>query len=249
MTLEPSTTPKASGLRTAIDIVISPSEALERIGAVPTWGWAYLIAAILLIAGFLMQHSASTHASIGSVTNQMAHSALYSSLSDEQKQRVIESAKHPPAYQAAIGLIAILIVVLFAALLNSVVLLIPNAIGKGNASFAKLWAGSVNILIPSFGLGSIVLGIICLVRGPEAFDTQMDLLRALPGLGMLAPGTTGLLAGFLSGITIFALWGCFLNVMMLRITAGLKGVLTWIFPVLILVLGALLGGVGAAFSG
>jgi Yip1 domain len=249
MALEASNVPKGNGLKNAVDIVIAPKEALEAIRVAPTWGWAFLIAAVLLVGGFFLQKPAATHAQIGSITNMMAHNSLYSSLTDAQKQKAIDGAKNPPAYQTALGIGGLIVIALLAALLNSAILLLANAVGQGSAKFSSLWAGSVNILIPSFGFGSLILGIICMIRGPEAFDTQMELMRAVPGLGMVAPGVTGVLGGFLAAITIFVVWGCYLNVMMMRTTAGVKSAVAWIVPVLILLLGALLGGAGAAFAG
>ncbi|HEU5479666.1 MAG TPA: hypothetical protein VFU90_07515, partial [Candidatus Tumulicola sp.] len=39
--------PKANGLKTALDTIISPKEAFEQLRVAPTWGWALLLTIVL----------------------------------------------------------------------------------------------------------------------------------------------------------------------------------------------------------
>ncbi|HEY1977774.1 MAG TPA: hypothetical protein VGG89_14575 [Candidatus Baltobacteraceae bacterium] len=238
MAVDSSQETKASGLNTLVDTIISPKEAFEALAVSPTWGWACLVAIVLLLGGYALQRPAQLHAAVGTLQHMMATNSLFASMSDEQKQRAIESASHPSALQTAFGVFGVIVSLFFAALINSVVLLIANIAGRGRADFGRLWAASMNIAIPTFGLNYVVLGVICLAVGADHFQNTGDLLRSVPGLATLLPGTRGALAGFLMGINVFTLWGFGLNVAMMRIMARVSGAVAWIFPLLILLGGA-----------
>lgn len=233
-------------MKTVIDIIVSPKDAFESLRENPVWGWALLATIVLMIVGYFLQQPATEHASYGSMQHALATNPLYATLSDEQKQRVLARVAHPPAYQSALGIATIAIVIFIATLFNALILLAANALGRGDGDFKHLFAGSMAIAIPSLGLYSLVLGIICRVLGAEHFTTVADMYRAVPSLALLAPGLAGRPAAFLAGIQIFSLWGCGLNIVMMRVLAGVRNVLSWVVPLLILIGAALLQ---ASFSG
>lgn len=249
MDLDSSDASKADGLKTALDIVVAPKEAFERLRSAPTWGWACIIAIVLLVAGYALQRPAQLHAAVGTLQHMMATNSLFSSMSDEQKQKALDNASHPSAIQTAIGVLGVLVSLFVAALINAVVLLVANAVAHGTADFRRLWAGSMNIAVPTFGLNYVVLGIICVALGADHFQTSGDLLRSVPGLAMLFPGMRGTVGGFLMGINIFTLWGFALNVMMMRTMAGVGGAVAWIAPLLILLGGACIIAASSGFYG
>ena len=249
MGLATSEAPKGSGLKTAIDILIAPKDAFEALRVVPTWGWALIAALALMVVGYFLQHPAVEHASSGMLTHAFATNPLYTNLNDEQKKQMLERVAHPAAYQTALGLISLVLALFVSTLLNAITLLAANVMAQGNADFKRLFAGSMNIAVPTIGLYAVTLGVICRVLGTEHFATTADVLRATPGLALLAPGATGKLAAFLAGIQIFTLWGCGLNVAMMRITAGVKNALSWAFPLFILIAGAALLAAASGFYG
>lgn len=233
-------------MKTAIDIIVSPKDAFESLRENPVWGWALLVTLVLMIVGYFLQQPATEHASYGSMQHALATNPLYATLSDEQKQRVLARVAHPPAYQTAFGIATLAIVIFIATLVNAVILLAANALGRGSGDFKHLFAGSMAITVPSLGLYSLVLGIICRVLGADHFATVADMYRAVPSLALLVPGAGGRPAAFLAGIQIFSLWGCGLNILMMRVLAGVRNALSWVVPLLILVFAALLQ---AGFSG
>jgi hypothetical protein len=249
MGLATSEAPKGSGLKTAIDILIAPKDAFEALRAFPTWGWALIAALVLMVIGYFLAQPAAEHASLGTLTHAFATNPFYTNLSDDQKKQMLERVAHPPAYQTSLGLISLVLVLFVTTLLNAIILLAANAIAHGNADFKRLFAGSMNIALPTIGLYSVTLGVICRVLGAEHFATTADVLRVTPGLALLAPGATGQLATFLAGIHIFALWGCGLNIAMMRVTAGVKNALSWAFPSFILIAGAALQTAASGFYG
>jgi Yip1 domain len=233
-------------MKTVIDIIVSPKDAFESLRENPVWGWALLATLVLMIVGYFLQQPATQHASYGSMQHALATNPIYSTLSDEQKRRVLDRVAHPPAFQTAFGIGTLVIVIFVATLFNAVILLAANALGRGSGDFKHLFAGSMAIAVPSLGLYSVVLGIICRVLGAEHFATVSDMYRAVPSLALLAPGAGGKPGAFLAGIQIFSLWGCGLNILMMRVLAGVRNALAWVVPLLILIGAALLQ---AGFSG
>ena len=241
--------PTGSGLKTAIDVVIAPKDAFEALRAVPTWGWALVVALVLMLAGYFLQQPAVRHASLGTLTHAFATNPLYTNLGDEQKRQALERVAHPPAYQTVLGLISPVLVLFVSTSLNAIILLAGNAAAHGNADFKRLFAGSMNIAIPAIGLYSVTLGVICRILGADHFATMSAVLQGTPSLALLAPGATGKLATFLAGIQIFTLWGFGLNVAMMRITAGVRNGFSWAFPLLILIAGAAFQTAASGFYG
>jgi hypothetical protein len=247
MGLEPAEAPKSSGLKTALDIVVAPRDAFASLKAAPTWGWACTIAIILMLVGYFMQRPAQLHAAVGTLQHMMATNSLFANMTDEQKQKAIENAQHPGPASTAFAILGIVFSLFGAALLNTVVLLVGSVAARGTAGFNRLWAGSMNIAIPTFGLNYVVLGAVCLILGADHFQNTGDMLRAAPGLAMLAPGVHGMALGVLCGLNVFTIWGFILNVMMMREVAGAKGASAWIAPLVVLLGGALLLGAMSSF--
>ncbi len=231
---------KASGLSTVVNTIASPSEAFETLRVAPTWGWACLIAIVLMVIGTYLQGPAARHAGVASMQQAFTTSSLLANVTPEKKAQMIAQAGQASVMSYISPIITLFVVVLF----NTLATLIGNAVGRGQADFKRLWAGSMNIAIPTLGLGAIVLGIITTLRGPDSFSSVAQILRATPSLAYLAPGAAVGVGSFLAGISVFSLWGLFLNATMLRVTAKTTAGVAWTFAILITLLGAL---TGAAF--
>ena len=135
------------------------------------------------------------------------------------------------------------IFIAIAVLIGAVIMLIFNAIGRGDGTFSKYWAAQCNIAVIA-GLGSAVLAVIVLVRGPDGFNTAQSVQEAMPNLGMLVPGT-GKLHVFFSVFTPFSVWAMCLGVAALAIVGRVPRVQAWLGGSLTLVLPAL---IAAAFA-
>lgn len=233
--------PRGDGLRTVVDTIAAPGEAFDALRTSPTWGWAAAILAILCAISFFLERPGQLHATTGLMQHMFA-SPAYASLSDDQKRKMLADAQNPPPLNTLLGLVGAYLTYGLAALFNTVFLLVGNALGKGSARFSSLWAASVNIAVPSIALGGLVLGIIMRLRGPESFNGMGDILRAVPGPGMLAPGIHGFAGAFLASITVFTLWGCYLNVVAMKRTARVNGPLAYVVPILILLASAAISG-------
>jgi hypothetical protein len=234
--METSPAVKASGLSTVVNTVAAPSEAFETLRAAPTWGWACLIAIILLAIGTYLQGPATRHAGAAQTQRMMATSSLFANLTPAQKTAAIDRAKKPSPWAYLFVVFTLFIV----AVLNTLMTLIGNAIGKGQADFKRLWAGSMNIAVPTLGLGAIVLGIITTLRGADSFNNSIDIATATPSLAYIMPHGSPGLTVFLAGFSIFTIWGLFLNATMLRVMAKTSARFAYTYAALITVLGALL---------
>ena len=242
MVSEPTIAPKGNGLTTALDIIASPSDAFARLRVVPTWGWAFLIATVLGIVGSLLGSAAAEHAAMASIPAAMAKNPIDATKSAEQRQQTLELQISITKATIKFNFAFVPLAVLLSALLQTVYLLIVNAITRGHGSFKKFWALAINVAIVGIGLALVVSGIIELIRGPEAFNSVGDTLNAIPSLAWIVPGTTGLLHGFLASISIFALWSTGLIALGLIGIARIKPVQAYTSAGILLVVGALIYG-------
>lgn len=244
----PQIAPKASGLQTVLNTIASPKEAFESLKVAPTWGWAFIIAVVLILIGGILFIPATQHAALG-FTQHFLTTKFAANMSDAQKQQMLDGALHPSAVKTYGGLLFNAVVLsLVACALNALFLLIGNAIGKGTAGFKNYFAASVNILIPSFAFAQLVGGIIGAVRGPDGFSGYAELFKAMPSLAWVIPVQHGWALGFLASITIFSIWGAYLNATSLKVMGGVKGGIAWTFAVLILLLSACSIGALAIFA-
>lgn len=230
---------KTSGLSTVVNTIAAPSEAFETLRVAPTWGWACIIAIVLMLIGAYLQGPAARHAGVVQMQQAMATNSLFANIPAERKQTMLAQAGRPGVMTYLAPVIVLFIAVFF----NTLLTLIGNALGKGQADFKRLWAGSMNIAVPTLGIGAVVLGIITSLRSPDSFNSTLDILRSMPSLAYVFHGSATTTA-FASAISIFSLWGLFLNATMLRITAKTSPAVAYTVAVVILLLGALVAAGG-----
>jgi Yip1 domain len=235
MALEAPPAPKGSGLKNAVDIVIAPKEALEQIRVAPTWGWAYLIAVVICVAVYYAYLPVTQHAMAGDFAKQVATNPQLAALTPEQQQTQLGVLMKLSPFFSLFTPIAILIFVL----IQTVIMLIFNAAGRGKANFGTLWASSINISI-IYALGQIVQAVVAVVRGPDAFNSASELQRAIPSLALVAPNAGIKLVAFLGTINPFNLWSAFLVVMAMTIVARVPKVQAWLAGILSFLVPALL---------
>lgn len=232
---------KANGLSTVINTIAAPGEAFQTLAEAPTWGWALLVAIVLLLGGVVLQGPALHHAAVATTQHMLATNTAMASLPDDKKAQILGRASgfSPMTY------IGPIIGLLIAVLLNTIVMLIGSALGGGKTGFKHLWAGSMNIAVPTIGISTVVLGVITMLRGPDSFANSFDIARAMPSLAMLVPQASLVVAAALSAISIFTIWGVFLNATMLRTMARTGAGVAWTFAVIVALGGALLAALAA----
>jgi hypothetical protein len=247
-------TPQASldrrgGLANVIDIVIAPGTAFARLRQAPVWGWAFLVATLLGIAGSLLAAPAILHAMEHSLPAQFAANPAIASLPPEKQQEQIATALALSRTLSSINWIFVPLILLFAALLQALVMTIVNAITRGDGSFAKFFALSITVSIVSAGVGLLILGVIAEIRGPSSFDDATAVQAVIPGLALLVPGARGALAGFLAPLNVFNLWATALLALGMMAVGRIPRVAAWGTSVGMLVVAAAFGAVGAALHG
>ncbi|MBV8491472.1 MAG: YIP1 family protein [Candidatus Eremiobacteraeota bacterium] len=238
----PSEAPvKANGLKTLLDVIIAPKEAFEQLRIAPTWGWAFLVALVLYTVGTFLLTPALVHATQAGFPEMVAATPQLQQLTPEQQQAQLKIVLTVISFSWVFAIFIFPLILL----VQTVVLLIFKAIGRGDAGFGKLWAVACNVAVPSIGLGSICVAIVAMIRGADSFQRATDVQTAMPSLALIAPAAGAKLHVFLGLINPFSLWGCFLMATGLIVTARVSKTVGWIGAVAILVVGAALAAAGA----
>jgi len=224
--------PKRHGLAVLWDVLVAPSAAFAELRNVPHWGWAFLITCVLGTIGSYLQILAGEHIS----SYAFAHEPSMAALTSEQ----LENAKKSAAVIQQYAWLFFAIEAMVAVLLCTGVLLVANAIGRGNATFAKLFALSANVALLNFGIGTLLRGVIASSRGADGFQTTIDLLGVVPNLAWLAPGAAPKAVAFLASFSVFQIWSTALIALGLRSIANLGPAIAWATPIVIALLGGLL---------
>jgi hypothetical protein len=217
-------TPKSNGLATVLNVVIAPKEALESIRVTPTWGWAFLIAEILVLIGSLMVLPAERHAFDTNFAVQAAKDPRFAQMPATQ-QTLMQTVRRSLLNALPIIRVLFLPILIF---LQTLILLIFNALGRGSANFEKLWASVVNTAAPVMGLYYVVLGIVVMIQGPNNFATLEAIPRAMPSLALLIPNASPHLTAFLTYIHPFTIWSVALTILIMLVVARVSKLQAWL---------------------
>ncbi len=226
--------PKASGLQTVLNTIAAPKEAFETLRVAPTWGWAMILTLVLAVAASFLMLPAMHHATDASWPQTVASNPSLSGMSD------VKLAQVKSVSDAAISFSPVLIAVFLAIgmLIQTIVMMIFNALGRGTGTFKSYWAAAWNIAVPSAGIGSLILAVIVMLRGVDSFMTQNSVQGAMPSLALLLPHA-GKLTNLLTAVTPFSLWAAWLIVLaMVGIGRASRG-MAWAAGIVSLLLPAL----------
>lgn len=233
MAADSSHVPKASGLNTVVDTIVSPKEAFETLAVSPTWGWAVLISLVLPIAAFFVMVPAIQHGMLGDFAKQAATNPQIAQMTPEQRAKF---AGYVPFF-----VVITPIAIFFFVFLQTIVMTVFNAVAKGQANFGKLWAASMNICVV-YGIGQIVAAVVVMVRGAESFNSSGEVQRALPSAALLAPGVSDPhILAFLASINPIVIWSVVLVSMAMRYTAKVSTGAAWGTAILVYIIPMLIG--------
>jgi Yip1 domain len=239
------TVDRRAGLSNVVDIIVSPGAAFARLRVVPTWGWAFLAASVLAIAGSLLSGPATLHALQTSIPAQLAADPGVQKLPPDQQQQMIQRSLSFIKVFTQIGWLFVPVYILIIGLIQGLIMTIGNAVGGGDGTFKKYFALSITVAVIGFGLYSIVIGIIVLIRGADSFDTPTAVQAAAPSLALLAPGAHGALAAVLSTLNVFYLWGAALLALGMTQVGRVKPPVAWITAIVMLLIAAAFAAYGA----
>ena len=237
------------GLANVVDIIVSPNTAFDRLRQVPNWGWAYLVVTAFGILGTVLLVPAFEHAMDTSLPAKLASMPQIAKLPADQQQHVIAMQLKISKTILAFFWLFVPIQVLLIGLVQGVIMTIANAVGRGDGTFKKYYALSINVAVVGFALSAVVLGIIVQVRGPSSFEAQSAVTGALPSLALFAPGAKGGLAGFLGQLNIFTLWATGLLALGMQRVGRIRPVVARTFAALMLLINAGFAAWGAAQNG
>ena len=240
---------RRSGLANVVDIVIAPNSAFERIRQVPAWGWAFLIAALLGVAGTFMMGPAMQHAMETGLPAKLAASDSIAKLPPDQQQKQIALMMSVSKTIAKFAFLFIPPFILLAGLVQALIMLIANAATRGDGTFKKFYALSITVAVVGSGIAALVLGLIVMLRGADSFESPSAVNAALPSLALLAPGASGALAGFLGSLNVFALWAGALLALGMQRVGRIPGGAAWATAIIMLLLTACFAAYGAKTNG
>jgi hypothetical protein len=241
MGLDATGAPKASGLKTALDTIIAPKDAFEQLRAAPTWGWALLLVIVLYAVASYLITPALTHATAADWPREVAANPSLAQMTPDQQQQALAFTQRIVqwawVFAPVLAIIAILV--------QSVVMLVFKALGKGDAPFRALWAAGANIQVPVLGINGLLTAVIVMLRGPDSFNSAAELQTAMPSLGLLVPSTAIKLHAFASAFNPFTLWGCGLTIAAMAVVARLDRTWAWATGIVWLLVAAGLIGLSA----
>ena len=234
MATESGPTSNADGLKTALDVVVAPRDALERLRTSATWGWALLIVIVVYALATWAMGPALVHATQADWPNVLAKNPQMAVESPSQQ------ATHLALTLKIVGFSWVItpVLVLFGVFLQALIMAICNMAGRGTAPFRRLWAVAVNIAIPLIAINGVVVTIIVLVRGSQTFDSPVALQTVMPSLGYLVPMSSLKLHTFLTFFNPFTLWGTGLIIAAMTIVAGVSRLWAWLTGVIWLLVNA-----------
>jgi hypothetical protein len=213
----------SNGLAVLWDVIVAPREAFATLRERPYVGWAFLATCILGMAGALLQIPAGEHVAVATLSSNATHDPRIAAMTPEQIQQTITISKTVQhwtwAFYPVIAALAFLV--------TAIVLLVLNAIGRGDGSFRKSLAIAANVGFLSFGINYFVIGVLAALRGGDAFNVTLDLISLMPSFAWLAPGAPVKLATFLAGFNIFSLWSFVLLALGMRVTMRVSPAVAW----------------------
>lgn len=240
-TSEPSIAPTSS-LHNAVDIVVAPGAAFERIRRVPGWGWVFLIATVLAILGSLLSLPASTHAF--GLSAPALYAPIVAKMPPEKQSEALAQMIKVGGVMNSLEALFLPVGLLLGSLISAVIMLIANAVSRGDGTFKRFFALSMALTIIT-SLGLVLNGLITLVRGPSSYETIISVKTALPNLALVVPGAGGKLLTFLGVLNIASIWATVLTALGMMAVGNVKPLVAWTAAVASLLVAA---GLAAAFT-
>lgn len=230
-----------SGLAIVWDVIVAPKTAFAALRERPQWLWAFLITSLLGTLGAFLQIPASQHAAAATFAHEAATNPQIQSMSAEKQHQALQIALAAQRYVW----LALPLIVMAGILIAAAVMTLANAIGKGGASFGRLFALAANVSIIGYGIAYLLIGLLAARVGPDAISSQRDLLGLLPSLARFAPEGAAKLATFLATINPFQIWSCVLLVIGLKTMTKLSAPLVYVTAIIVAFGG---GAIAALFA-
>jgi hypothetical protein len=249
LSLSETTVDRRGGLLNVIDVIVAPKTAFERLRVVPTWGWAFLVATLLGIAGSLLIQPAVLHAIDKSLPAQLAATPQIAKLPADRQAEAIAQALAFTKVVLRFQWLFVPIALLLAGVVQALALTIASAASHGDGSFGKFFALSETVTVVGSGLASFILALIVVIKGTDSFDSQNAVIGSIPSLALLVPGVKGALAGFLGALNIFSLWATALLAIGATIVGKVKASAAWTAAIVLLLLTAAFMAYGGAQQG
>lgn len=200
--LERGSTLLTTDLRTTLDILIAPDEAFNRIKIFPRAGNAALLVAILAAVGTLIAIPAIEHAAL----IHLQTSSRFHELDEAQQTSALALVR----LVARINWVLAIISTFVAISVTTLTFAVASRLTRASLSVRRSAALASNIAIITFGIGSLMTGLVTVLRGPNAFSRPLDIYLAVPSVAWLVGGVANPIAGLLGAINPFNIWSLIL---------------------------------------
>lgn len=140
-----------------------------------------------------------------------------------------------------------IIVFLVLLVVAGVLWLLVMLIAGGDAKYRTLLSVASYTALPGLLLQAAGLAVLKM-KGVESVSSMLDLQPPL-GLNLLLPNASGALGGVLAGINPFSIWSMILTAIGIQVTHKTSKGAAYTVAILVMLLGVLLGGLGASFAG
>jgi hypothetical protein len=178
MTVRENATPRRGALTTYFDVLLDPLRAFAALEGRPTWGWAFVLSALLIAAAGMLASPAQDH------VQQVGPTPLVTVL----------------LRNLAFGPVDAVISCLFV----SAMLFVSGVLSKRRVSFVYAWALACNCCL-ILGIAAAVNGYMIAARGYDAATTGGDLF-VLPSLKFLVSAGSPILRAVLYSYNAFNIW-------------------------------------------
>lgn len=241
----PARAPRRAGWQIALDVAVAPVTAFTNIRETPVWGWAFLISAVLgMVAAFAISPTIG-HAMGLELPARIASTPQVAQMPAAQRDAFIAQQISIAQTVARFSFIFIPLGILLGSIVQALIMLGANAIGKGDGNFKRFWALAINGGIVGAGISSIALMIIVLIRGNDGFTTSSQIAGAVPGLGMFVPAGAKAAAAFFGAINVFTIWNMILLAIGMTIVGQIPRPVAIVTAALLLIATGIVPALGA----
>jgi hypothetical protein len=189
-----------------LEVIVEPNRGFQRLATAPSWAWAFVVAVASCALGNALVTPALKHALLVSWPDIIASSPSLSQLPPEVQASRLATSLMITSYSWVLSPIAILMMIA----VQTTIMFVSNAIGRGVGTLRASWSAACNIAVPAFGLNAMITAVIVLLRGTNSFNVPGEVHNVIPSLGMLVGGGFSKAHAILSVVTPFSLWNAIL---------------------------------------
>jgi len=205
------------------DVIVAPKSAFEALDARPRWLVVYVVICALGMLGAILQIPIGEHVGMATLAQRAAHDPQMANMSPKQLANIQNAST---TVQRFVWLMYPVIAI-FTLLVAALFLLVGNAIGRGRGTFVKLFALATHVGIITLGINYALVGVLCSLHSPDAFNSESDILRLIPSLAWFVPDASPKLTVLLEAGNPFTIWSLILLALGMKTIAKVSNLVAY----------------------